>query len=204
MNCSIVYCFGPFLSFFRSGVCFVISALFDTSGSRSGDGFWAEAVETKRQPTRAWMDKEPTEAKLIRCITPGVYWILGVDKRFTVQQSIKRPCTLKLRGRMGRLFHCPSARQTFSQIDRGQFHRVIDPGADGNCQQQRGDKIKRHWPPAKGSVTFGSDPGRDRNHDRVMKQINRIADPPQPGQDRIARPQPDYPDTENDRSSDVG
>src|SRR5438874_12400762 len=49
MNCSIVYCFTSPLSasfFFGSGVCFVINALLDTSGFCSGDGFWAEILET--------------------------------------------------------------------------------------------------------------------------------------------------------------
>src|SRR3981081_4586018 len=55
MNCSIVYCFAAALSagfFFGSGVCFVIKALFDTSGFCSGDGFWASTLEANRARVR--------------------------------------------------------------------------------------------------------------------------------------------------------
>jgi hypothetical protein len=51
MNCSIAYCFTLLVStdfgdvsFFAVGVSLVIRVLFDTSGFRSGDGLWAEAI----------------------------------------------------------------------------------------------------------------------------------------------------------------
>src|SRR3954452_8441092 len=55
MNCSIVYCFTAPASaafFFGSGVCFVISDLFDTSGFCSGDGFCATAGVPANAATR--------------------------------------------------------------------------------------------------------------------------------------------------------
>src|SRR2546430_691409 len=55
MNCSIVYCFTAPLSagfFFGSGVCFVINALFDTSGFCSGGAFWADILETNEMKLR--------------------------------------------------------------------------------------------------------------------------------------------------------
>src|SRR3954463_3545644 len=64
MNCSIVYCFTAPASaafFFGSGVCFVISDLFDTSGFDSGDGLWADASEIK-------IGRANRQTNLVRCM----------------------------------------------------------------------------------------------------------------------------------------
>src|SRR3954470_19501714 len=81
INCSIVYCFTAPASaafFFGSGVCFVISDLFDTSGFDSGDGRWADASETKsRQPTPRKSSKRRCEMNLMRCMAAALYRISG-------------------------------------------------------------------------------------------------------------------------------
>src|SRR3954471_4406735 len=73
MNCSMVYCFtarasGVFV--FATGVCFVINALFETSGFRSVAGFWAEAivnrnVKVARIPART---SHRELLKFVRCM----------------------------------------------------------------------------------------------------------------------------------------
>src|SRR5436853_6962260 len=48
MNCSIVYCLVPSESFFVTGDCFVMRALFDTSGFRSVGGFCAMILAARQ------------------------------------------------------------------------------------------------------------------------------------------------------------